>query len=76
MVAVELIKPWPLKVLVDNGISGEPLSGTGGRIVALLPGAGSQDGLIAWCVAATVLVFVLGWAAATLAAVSAASIAQ
>src|SRR4051794_9394573 len=76
MVAVELIKPWPLKVLVDNGISGEPLSGTVGRVVGFLPGTGSQDGLIAWCSAATVGVFVLGWAAATLAAVSAVALSQ
>ncbi len=60
VVAVELIKPWPLKVLVDNGISGEPLSGTAGRIVEALPGTGSQDGLIAWCAAATVVVFAAG----------------
>jgi ATP-binding cassette subfamily B protein/subfamily B ATP-binding cassette protein MsbA len=76
VVAVELIKPWPLKVLVDNGISGKPLSGAAGRIVEALPGTGSQDGLIAWCAAATVVVFVLGWAATTVAAVSAVALSQ
>lgn len=76
VVAVELIKPWPLKVLVDNGISGKPLSGSAGRFVEALPGSGSQDGLIAWCAAATVVVFVVGWAAATLAAVSAVALSQ
>jgi ATP-binding cassette subfamily B protein/subfamily B ATP-binding cassette protein MsbA len=76
VVAVELVKPWPLKMLVDNGISGKPLSGTAGRIVEVLPGTGSQNGLIAWCAAATVVVFVLGWAATTLAAVSAVALSQ
>ena len=63
VVAVELIKPWPLKVLVDNGISGgTALPATRGANRRALPGAGSQDGLIAWCAAATVVLFLLGWA--------------
>ena len=76
VVGIELIKPWPLKVLVDNGISGKPLSGTAEQIVEVLPGAGSQDGLIAWCAAATIVVFLLWWVAVTFAAVSAVALSQ
>ena len=76
VVGVELVRPWPLKILVDNGISGQPLSGRAGQFVSRLPGANQQDGLIAWCVGATVLIFLIGWAAITLSAISTVLLSQ
>src|SRR5262249_40380583 len=40
-----------------------PMSQGIARSVGLLPGAGTPEGLLTWCVAGTVLLFVLTWAA-------------
>ena len=61
-IGVELLKPWPLKVLVDHGLSAHPLTPALAGLLAALPGDGSRDALIGWSVAATILLFVLGWA--------------
>jgi ATP-binding cassette subfamily B protein/subfamily B ATP-binding cassette protein MsbA len=76
LIAVEALKPWPLKVLVDNGLSGEEPTGVIGAILVRLPGAESADGLIAWSVAATVLLFLASWAATTGAAVATITLSQ
>lgn len=61
-IGVDLLKPWPLKVLVDYGLSGQALSGPLAAVAALLPGAETREGLITWSVAATVTLFVFRWA--------------
>jgi ATP-binding cassette subfamily B protein len=76
VVFVELVRPWPLKILVDNGISGEPLSGRAGQFVSRLPGTENQDGLIAWCVGATIVIFLIGWAAITLSTIATVLLSQ
>jgi ATP-binding cassette, subfamily B, bacterial len=71
-VGVDVLKPWPMKVLVDNVLQGAPLPAGLAEAAALLPGASTRDGLLGWCVAGTVLVFLLSWAltlAATLASI-------
>src|SRR5829696_6507588 len=50
---VGLAAPLPLKVLVDNVLGSQPTP----ELLAWLPGAGSDDGLLAWVVAAEVAVF-------------------
>jgi ATP-binding cassette subfamily B protein/subfamily B ATP-binding cassette protein MsbA len=59
---LNVLKPWPMKVLVDHVLGEKPMAADLVRAVARLPGAGAPDGLLAWAVGATVLLFVLGWA--------------
>jgi ATP-binding cassette, subfamily B, bacterial len=61
-VGLDLLKPWPMKVLVDYGLADRPLSPALASLAALVPGSGTREGLIGWSVAATVVLFVLGWA--------------
>jgi ATP-binding cassette subfamily B protein len=58
---LNVLKPWPLKVLVDNALNGKPLPRDLGWMLDLLPGATSREGLVAWTVAGTVILFLLGW---------------
>ncbi|MQA31817.1 MAG: ATP-binding cassette domain-containing protein, partial [Luteitalea sp.] len=61
-IGLDVLKPWPMKVLVDHGLGDQPLpSALAGAAIAL-PGGGSREALIGWSVAATVLLFLLGWA--------------
>jgi ATP-binding cassette subfamily B protein/subfamily B ATP-binding cassette protein MsbA len=48
-----LLTPLPMKVLVDSVLGNHPVPGP----LAHLPGAGSKQSLLAWLVAATVLLF-------------------
>jgi len=59
---MEVLKPLPMKILVDNVLNGQPLQGVTSRIVEILPGAASAEGLLTWSVAATILLFFLSWA--------------
>jgi ATP-binding cassette subfamily B protein len=56
--AVGLAAPLPLKVLVDNVLGSYPTP----DLLAWLPGAGSDDGLLVWVVAAEVAVFLVATA--------------
>jgi ATP-binding cassette subfamily B protein/subfamily B ATP-binding cassette protein MsbA len=60
-IALDVLKPWPLKVLVDHVLQARPMSPEIGEIVTLLPGTGKADGLLAWCVAATLVLFLATW---------------
>jgi ATP-binding cassette subfamily B protein/subfamily B ATP-binding cassette protein MsbA len=57
-VALEVLRPWPLKVIVDDVLKGRPLP-RGVAWVAALPGASTADGQLAWLAAATVILFAL-----------------
>ena len=61
---LNVLKPWPMKVLVDHALGGRPVPAALSEVLARLPGAATQDGLIAWSVAATGALFLLGWALA------------
>jgi len=61
-IALDLLKPWPMKVLVDHGLNAQPLTPGLASIGAMLPGAATQQGLIAWSIAATVFLFLAAWA--------------
>src|SRR5918996_1892013 len=51
--AAGLAAPLPLKVLVDNVLGSQPTP----DLLAWLPGAGSDEGLLVWVVAAELVVF-------------------
>src|SRR4051794_36226923 len=61
-VVVGLIKPWPLKVLVDNVLSQEPLPASLQPAFAALPGPATTNALLTWVAVATFMIFLLGWA--------------
>src|SRR5262245_56096621 len=48
------LAPWPMKVLVDYVLLGQPMPAAVSAGASWLPGAGTAGGLIAWCVAGTV----------------------
>jgi ATP-binding cassette, subfamily B, bacterial len=59
--AVRVLAPWPLKIIVDSVVGGQPLPAPLGRLSELVPFMSTPQGLLGWCVAATLLLFVAGW---------------
>ena len=60
-IGVDLLKPWPLKILIDYGLTGQPLTPVLASIAAFLPGSDTREGIIGWSVASTVALFVISW---------------
>lgn len=60
-VGLDLLRPWPLKVLVDHGLGDRPMPQVLMAVAAVLPGAATREGIVAWSVAGTVVVFLLSW---------------
>jgi ATP-binding cassette subfamily B protein/subfamily B ATP-binding cassette protein MsbA len=52
-----LLQPWPMKILLDNVLGGQPLPETLARILALLPGTATPEGLLPWVALAGLGVF-------------------
>jgi ATP-binding cassette subfamily B protein/subfamily B ATP-binding cassette protein MsbA len=61
-IGLDLLKPWPLKVMIDYGLGDRPLPPGLARLAAVLPGSETREGIIGWSVAATVAFFLLAWA--------------
>jgi ATP-binding cassette subfamily B protein/subfamily B ATP-binding cassette protein MsbA len=51
------LQPWPMQVVLDSVLGGQPLPGPLAACAGLLPGAGSPRGLLAWAVLAGLLLF-------------------
>jgi ATP-binding cassette subfamily B protein/subfamily B ATP-binding cassette protein MsbA len=62
-VAFDALKPWPTLILVDYALLKKPMPEALLEWARHLPGAMTSSGLIAWSIASTVLLFLLGWAA-------------
>jgi ATP-binding cassette subfamily B protein len=58
-IALDLLKPWPLKLIIDNVLGDEPLPDV---LTSILPGAADARGLAAWAAGGVVLIFLLGTA--------------
>jgi ATP-binding cassette subfamily B protein len=56
-VALDVLRPWPTKILVDHVLGTEPLTRALGDFLAWLPGPGSTAGLLFWACIGTVLIF-------------------
>src|SRR2546426_1204928 len=56
-VGLDLLKPWPLKLIIDNVLNHDP---TPHIVTTVLPGSADPHGLIAWAAGGTVLIFLLG----------------
>lgn len=57
-VALEVLMPWPLKLIVDNVLTRQPLPNLVSWI-AFLPGKGSTSALLAWFATATVILYLV-----------------
>src|SRR5688500_1451079 len=60
-IGLSVLAPWPMKVLVDHALGDRPLPPPLAAATAWLPGGGAPGGLVGWCVAATVVLFLAGW---------------
>jgi ATP-binding cassette subfamily B protein len=60
--AVELARPWPIKVVVDYVLTDRPLPPWLSALVDYLPGAEAKQGLLVWSVLAAMIIVVGGGA--------------
>jgi len=60
-IVVNLLTPWPMKILVDNVLQGRPLSPSFAAAISWLPEARSREGLLGLAIGGTFAVFLLGW---------------
>jgi ATP-binding cassette subfamily B protein len=58
MIGLEVLQPWPAKVLVDHVLDKQPLPDVLEEIFSALPGSSGTQGLLLWVCASTVLIFV------------------
>jgi ATP-binding cassette subfamily B protein len=54
---VATLQPWPMQVVLDNVLGGQPLPGPLAWCAELLPGGSSPRGLLVWAVLAGLLIF-------------------
>src|SRR5262245_48260037 len=60
LVALDTLKPWPMKLIIDHVLSSQPLPQSLGW-VGLLPGASSPIGLLACLTTASVGFYIAAW---------------
>ncbi len=75
-IGLDVLKPWPMKFLVDHILRGEPLTAAAAHAVELLPGPNTPQAWLAWCVAATVVLFLLVWSLGLAAAIASINFGQ
>jgi ATP-binding cassette subfamily B protein/subfamily B ATP-binding cassette protein MsbA len=61
-IALDLLKPWPLKLVIDNVLGHQPIPKL---VTSVLPGASSLHGLLLWAALGTVAIFLLGTGSST-----------
>jgi ATP-binding cassette subfamily B protein/subfamily B ATP-binding cassette protein MsbA len=61
-IVLELAKPWPLKLVIDNVLGHHP---TPKVLTSIAPGTATPHGLLVWAALATVGIFLLGTASKT-----------
>ncbi len=59
-IGLELLKPWPTKLLVDNVLGSQPLPDSVQHGLDALPGPRGISGLLLWVVISTVGIFLVG----------------
>jgi ABC-type multidrug transport system fused ATPase/permease subunit len=75
-VAVDLLRPWPMKLLIDHVLGGQPMSPGFAALIGALPGGQSTSGLLAWASLATVVIFLGGSTLATISLVTSVRLGQ
>ena len=58
-IGFDVLKPWPMKVLIDYVLKEEPMPEDVAGAVATLPGTQAPQNLVLWCVPATIGLFIL-----------------
>jgi ATP-binding cassette subfamily B protein/subfamily B ATP-binding cassette protein MsbA len=56
-IALDVLKPWPTKILVDQVLGDHAPSAGLARALALLPGGDTRAGLLAWVSVGTLVIF-------------------
>ena len=56
-VLIDLARPWPTKLLVDNVLGDQEVDG---GVLAALPGPATPEGLVIWVAIGTILIFLTG----------------
>jgi ATP-binding cassette subfamily B protein/subfamily B ATP-binding cassette protein MsbA len=59
-VGLDVLRPWPMKILVDSVLGQQPLPDDVGRLLAAMPGTGTNEGLLLWVCISTVVIFLVG----------------
>ena len=57
---LEVLRPWPTKLVVDQVLGQQPLPAGLSRLVAALPGPAGVAGLLLWVCVSVVLIFLAG----------------
>lgn len=60
IVALDVLKPWPMKILLDNVLAGKPWPAEA-EWIRRLPGGAGPSGQLIWLAFGTVFVFALFW---------------
>ncbi len=58
---MSVLRPWPLKIVIDDVLSGQPMPLGLARALAWLPGSAGRDALLGWCLGGMLLIALLGW---------------
>src|SRR5438093_8581876 len=59
-IGLEVLRPWPIKLLVDNVLGQQPVPDPLKRFLVVLPGSQGVEGLLFWVCLSTVLIFLIG----------------
>src|SRR5436190_22267885 len=59
---LDLLAPWPMKLIVDHVLDQKPMPTPLAQVVELLPGTATREGILAWAIGGTIALFALGWA--------------
>jgi len=59
-IGLDVLRPWPMKLLVDQVLGGRQLPESLGKALAMLPASAGPQGLLLWVCISTVLIFVIG----------------
>jgi len=57
---LEVLRPWPVKVVVDHALVSRPLPAPLEALAARLPGSETPGGVVAWCVVAAAVIVLAG----------------
>lgn len=59
-IGLDVLRPWPVKLLVDQVLGDEPVPAALDRFLAALPGPGGVHGLLLWVCVSMVLIYLVG----------------
>jgi len=59
-IGLDVLRPWPMKLLVDQVLSGQPLPEWLRPLVETLPSGSTTKGLLLWLCISTVVIFLAG----------------